>query len=53
MIITETVEINDRQFVHTYSDAGFKIARNNRTYDDAYDPVGLDRVYTETDIPIV
>ena len=55
MIVRENVKINDRDFVYTYSDAGFKIKRNNRVYDSAYDPAELaeSRVYTETDIPIV
>lgn len=52
MIITETVTINGRQFVHTYSDAGMMIERDDIEYDEAYDPADTGRTYTETNIPI-
>ena len=38
--------------VRTYSDAGFYIARDGVQYEEAIDPEGSGRVYTETDIPI-
>lgn len=54
MIKTEQVTINDRVFVHTYSDLGMKIhgGMPESDYDEAYDPIELGRTYTETDIPI-
>ena len=36
----------------TYSDQNMKIERDGVMYDEAVDPEGFDRVYTETDIPI-
>ena len=48
MIKTEIVEINGRQFLHTWSDDGMKIERNGVEYDEAYDPIDTGRVYTET-----
>lgn len=52
MIKVETVTINVRQFVHTYSDNGMMIERDGIDYDEAYDPAELGRTYTETDMPI-
>lgn len=49
MIKTETRTINGREFVYTVSDSGYMIERNGARYSEAYDPVGTDRVYTETD----
>lgn len=52
MIIIENKVINNKEFKHTISDKGFMIKRDNVLYDEAYDPVGFDREYEETDIPI-
>ena len=52
MIITENLKIKDRDFVKTYSDAGFYIEREGVLYAEAIDPAEFERVYTETDIPI-
>lgn len=53
MIIVENKITNGKEFIHTYSDKGMKIKRENVLYDEAYDPVGFeDRIYNETDIPI-
>ena len=52
MIITENVTINDKTYTHNYSSAGMMIDRDGIQYDEAYDPVGTGRTYTETDIPI-
>lgn len=52
MIIVENNVINGKEFRHTYSDKGMKIKRDNVMYDEAYDPVGFDREYEETNIPI-
>lgn len=49
MIIVENKVINEKEFKHTYSDKGFMIKRDNVLYDEAYDPVGFDREYEETD----
>lgn len=49
MIITENVEINGRQFVRTYSDAGCYVVRDGVEYSEAYDPAEFGRTYTEGD----
>ena len=50
-IKTENVIIRGVSFVHTYSDAGHKIkqAETGYLYEDAYDPIGSNRTYTESD----
>lgn len=55
MIIIENVIINGKEFIKTYSDSGYRIERNGAIYDEAIDPIGFDRVYTETNelIPVV
>lgn len=52
MIITETKTINGREFICTRSDSGMMIERNGARYSEAYDPIGTNRVYTETDEPV-
>lgn len=52
MIITENITINGNTFIRTYSDNNRMIERDNIQYFEAIDPVGFDRVYTETDIII-
>lgn len=52
MIVTEIRMIGDREFTYTYSDKNMMIQRNGVHYSEAYDPVGTNRVYTETFIPI-
>lgn len=54
MIKTETITINDQQFVRTYSDAGFMIHGGvpEADYTEAIDPADIGRTYTETNIPI-
>lgn len=49
MIQTETITIGPRQLIRTYSDAGMKIERDGIRYDEAVDPIGTGRTYTETD----
>jgi len=51
MIKTELLENN---LVRTYSDAGMKIHGGypEGDYNEAIDPVSIQRTYTETDIPI-
>lgn len=52
MIIVETILIENEEFQHTYSDAGFYIERDGIQYEDAIDPIDSGRTYTETDIKI-
>ena len=49
MVITENVTINGKEFIRNYSDSGYMIERDGVRYSEAIDPVGFDRVYTETD----
>ena len=49
MIVTETITIGDEQYIHTYSDAGLRIMRDGEIYDDAIDPIGIDRTYVEVE----
>lgn len=50
MIKTETLG----NFIRTYSDLGVKIHGGvpESDYDEAIDPVGANRTYVETDIPV-
>ena len=52
MIKTETITVNGRQLLRTYSDAGLMIARDGALYTEAVDPADSGRTYTETDQPI-
>lgn len=54
MIKTETVTINEKQFIRTYSDSKYMIHGGSpeSDYAEAVDPAELGRVYIETDIPI-
>ena len=52
MIKTEIITINGRQFQRTWSDAGFLIERDGVQYSEAVDPIGFDRIYKETTIPL-
>ena len=51
MIKTETVTMNNRTLVRTYSDANRMIKQDGTgaVYAEAYDPVGSGRTYTETE----
>lgn len=53
MIQTESIYINEREYIRTYSDAGFLIHGGSPEgdYSEAIDPAELNRTYTETDIP--
>lgn len=48
-IVTKTFELNGRQFVRTYSDAGRYVVGGmpNGEYSEAIDPAELGRIYTE------
>ncbi len=49
MIIYEAYNEN---LTRAYSDAGMQIERDGVRYDEAIDPNGSGRTYTETDIPV-
>ena len=49
MVITETVEINNKTYTRNYSDKGVFIERDGIKYAEAIDPMGTDRIYTETE----
>lgn len=49
MVITETITINNIEYIRNYSDTGHYIERDGVKYGEAIDPIGTDRVYTETD----
>ncbi len=51
MIKSETITINGRAFVRTYSDANRMIKQDGTgaVYSEAYDPVDGGRTYTETE----
>lgn len=51
MIKSETITINGRTFVRTYSDANRMIRQDSTgaVYSEAYDPVDSGRTYTETE----
>lgn len=48
MIQTEDVTLGGVLCVRTYSDAGYYIERDGHQYEEAIDPVGTGRTYTET-----
>lgn len=52
MLKTETVIIHGIEYVRTWSDGGFMIARDGNRYEEAIDPVETGRIYTETDVEI-
>lgn len=54
MIKSETITINGRALVRTYSGANRMIKRDGTeiVYTEAVDPIGSGRTYTETDIVI-
>ena len=49
MIVRETIEINGKQYDHTYSDSGRRIYRDGVSYETAIDPLNSGRVYIESD----
>ena len=52
MLRMETIVINGKTFIKTFSDKGMYITRGNILYKDACDPIAFTRIYKETDIPI-
>ena len=51
MIKTESLTINGRAFIKTYSDGGYMVEREGVRYAEAIDPAEFGRKYTETDEP--
>lgn len=49
MLIAELIEINNTTYIRNYSDKGLFIERDGIKYAEAIDPVGTDRIYTETE----
>ena len=49
MLITELIEINNTTYIRNYSDQGLFIERDGIKYAVDIDPVGTDRIYTETE----
>ena len=51
MIKTETITMNNRTLVRTYSDANLMIRQDGTgaVYSEAYDPADSGRTYSETD----
>lgn len=49
MIVTESLTINGRAFVKTYSDSGYMVERDGVRYSEAIDPAEFGRTYMETD----
>lgn len=50
MIIKETFYVGDRQFNRIYSDSNRYVVRDGVSYEEACDPVELNREYTEGDL---
>ena len=53
MLKTEKVTYNGKEYIRTWSDLYVMIERDGALYEEAIDPVGSGRTYTETDQPIV
>lgn len=52
MIQTETLTINGKAFIRTWSDDGKMVQRDGSLYQEAIDPAGFGRTYTESDADI-
>lgn len=54
MIQTEILIINNKRFIHTYSDNNMIIygGMPKANYSEAIDPEELERTYIETNIPV-
>lgn len=49
MIVTESMTINGKAFIRTFSDSGYLVERDGVRYGEAIDPAEFNRQYTETD----
>lgn len=50
MIVQEHFDINGRDFIRTYSNAGRYVVRDGVSYSEACDPAEFGRTYTEGDL---
>ena len=50
MIVTETIIIDGRDLIKTYSDSGRYVVRDGISYEEAIDPAEFNREYEEGDI---
>lgn len=50
MIVQEHFDVNGRDFIRTYSDAGRYVVRDGIVYEEACDPAEFGRTYTEGDV---
>lgn len=50
MIVQEHFDVEGRDFVRTYSDAGRYVVRDGESYAEACDPAEFGRTYTEGDL---
>ena len=50
MIVQEHFDVNGRDFIRTYSDAGREVVRDGVGYSEACDPAELGRTYTEGEL---
>ena len=53
MLKTEIVTYNNKDYLRTWSDLSMMIERDGALYEEAVDPIGSGRTYTETDKPII
>lgn len=53
MIVVDSVVINNTEFQRAYSDSNKYITRDSVLYEEAIDPIGIERMYTETDLEII
>lgn len=47
MIITEIITINNKEFLHIYSNNNCDLERDGIIYEDVIDPLDSNRTYTE------
>lgn len=52
MIQKINFKLNNKDFIYTYSDKFVYIEREDVEYVDAVDPVGFNREYAETNVPL-
>ena len=50
MIVQEHFDVEGRDFVRTYSDAGRYVVRDGESYSEACDPAEFGRTYTEGEL---
>jgi hypothetical protein len=53
MLKTEIVTFGSKEYIRTWSDKSVMIERDGALYEEAIDPVGSGRIYTETERPIL